>query len=133
MYYLLKSPPSSIQMNKCQSRKTVSTVRPLLAIISSDHHMPFKSCRTKRRDTMQHNTSKRSAQCFCSRILSPFANVSNLLSSITEFIFSTHSASTSPSNTIYFRSFFSVGLLMSRNIQDKRPSVQSRVTGSRVP
>ena len=84
---------------------------------------------------MQYNTvtSNRSAQCFCSRILSPLANVSSLLSSMTEFIFSTHNASTSPSKTIYLRSFFSVGLLMSRNMQDNRPSVQSRVTGSRVP
>lgn len=78
-------------------------------------------------------TSNSKAQCFWSRILSPLASVKSLLSSITEFMFSTHRASTSLSNTMYLRSFLSVGLLISRKIQDSRPSVQSRVTGSSVP
>ena len=79
------------------------------------------------------HTSTKSAQCFCSLILSPLANVNSLLSSITEFMFSTQRASTSPSNRIYLRSFLSVGLLMSLNILDKSPSVQSLVIGSRIP
>ena len=78
-------------------------------------------------------TSNNRAQCFCKRILSPLASVNSLLSSITEFIFSTHRASTSLSKTIYLRSFLSVGLLISRKMQDNNPSVQSLVTGSSVP
>lgn len=46
-------------------------------------------------------TSNSRAQWFCKRILSPLARVRSLLSSITEFIFSTHRASTSPSNRMY--------------------------------
>lgn len=45
--------------------------------------------------------SKSRAQCAWSRMRSPLASVSSLLSSITEFMFSTHKASTSPSNNIY--------------------------------
>ena len=78
-------------------------------------------------------TSNNKAQCFCRRIRSPFARVSNRLSSMTEFMFSTHRASTSPSNTMYLRSFFSVGLFISRKMFESNPSVQSRVFGSRIP
>ncbi len=46
-------------------------------------------------------TSKSNLQWSCSWIRSPFGSVSNLLSSMTEFMFSTQSASTSPSNTMY--------------------------------
>ena len=87
-------------------------------------------CHTKERAI---HTSKRSAQWRCSRIRSPLASVSSRLSSMTEFIFSTQSASTSPSKTKYFRSFLSVGLLMSRKMFDRSPSVQSLVFGSRTP
>lgn len=78
-------------------------------------------------------TSNNIAQCFCRRILSPLARVKSLLSSMTEFMFSTHNASTSPSYTMYFLSFLSVGLLISLKIFERSPSVQSRVTGSRIP
>ena len=65
-------------------------------------------------------TSKSRAQCFCRRIRSPFAKVKRRLSSITEFMFSTHKASTSPSNTMYLFSFLSVGLLISLNEEKER-------------
>ena len=78
-------------------------------------------------------TSKSRAQCFWSRIRSPLARVRSLLSSMTEFMFSTHRASTSPSNRMYFLSFLSVGLLISRKMFDNNPSVQSLVVGSRIP
>lgn len=68
-------------------------------------------------------TSNSSAQCFCSRIRSPLARVSRRLSSITEFIFSTHKASTSPSNRIYFLSSLSVGLLMYRKMELSKPVI----------
>jgi len=42
-------------------------------------------------------TSNSSLQWFCSRMRSPLGSVSSRLSSITEFMFSTHTASTSPS------------------------------------
>ena len=45
----------------------------------------------------------------------------------------TYSASTSPSKTMYFLSGLSDGLLISLNMLDNKPSVQSRVTGSRIP
>ena len=83
--------------------------------------------------TPHRPTSTSSAQCFCSLILSPLASVSNLLSSMTEFMLSTHSVSTSPSNKMYLRSFLSVGLLTSRKMFERRPSVQSRVMGSSTP
>ena len=69
------------------------------------------------------------------RIRSPLGSVSSLLSSITLFMFSTHSASTSESYTMYRRSWrpSGTGLFMSRKMLDNRPSVQSRVTGSRTP
>ena len=78
-------------------------------------------------------TSKSMAQCFCRRIRSPLARVRRRLSSITEFMFSTHNASTSPSYTMYLRSFLSVGRLISRKMFDSRPSVQSLVAGSSMP
>lgn len=58
-----------------------------------------------------------------------------MLSSITEFMFSIHSASTSPSRSMYLRSSLpeSSGRLISRKILLRRPSVQSRVVGSSVP
>jgi len=46
-------------------------------------------------------TSNNNLQYLSKRILSPLINVSNLLSSITEFMFSTHTASTSPSKSIH--------------------------------
>ena len=46
------------------------------------------------------NTSNRSLQWFTRRMRSPFGSVSSLLSSITLFMFSTQSASTSPSKTM---------------------------------
>ena len=54
---------------------------------------------------------------------------------MTEFMFSTHSASTSPSNTMYRASFWSdlSGSFKSRNILDSKPSFQSRVTGFSTP
>ena len=79
------------------------------------------------------STSKSRATCLCRRIRSPLASVNSRLSSITEFMFSTHRASTSPSKTKYFRSFLSVGLLISRNMLDNSPSVQSLVFGSSTP
>jgi hypothetical protein len=45
-------------------------------------------------------TSNSSFTCGCRRMRSPFGSVSSLLSSITLFMFSTHTASTSPSNTM---------------------------------
>ena len=70
-----------------------------------------------------------------SRMRSPLGSVSSLLSSMTEFMFSTHTASTSPSYTMYRRSGLSsgTGLFMSRKMLERRPSVQSRVAGSRLP
>ena len=70
-----------------------------------------------------------------SRIRSPLGSVSSLLSSITEFMFSTHSASTSESYTMYRRSSrpSGTGLFMSRKMFESSPSVQSRVTGSSTP
>ena len=65
-------------------------------------------------------TSNRRAQCFCRRIRSPFAKVKRRLSSITEFMFSTHRASTSPSNTMYLFSFLSVGLLISLQLKKEK-------------
>ena len=43
------------------------------------------------------NVSQIIAQCGCRRMRSPFGSVSRRLSSMTEFMFSTHTASTSPS------------------------------------
>ena len=66
---------------------------------------------------------------------SPFGKVSNLLSSRTEFKFSTHSGSTSPSNIIQWR-FAASPLTLStirRRMAVKSPSVHSRVLGSRLP
>mmetsp|Transcript_10268 Transcript_10268/g.34023 ORF Transcript_10268/g.34023 Transcript_10268/m.34023 type:complete len:332 (-) Transcript_10268:24-1019(-) len=66
---------------------------------------------------------------------SPLGRVSSLLSSITEFMFSTHNASTSPSYTMYLRSSrpSATGLFMSRKMFESSPSVQSRVAGSSTP
>ena len=65
-------------------------------------------------------------------IRSPFAKVSVLLSSSTEFKFSIHTASTGPSRTIHkFSVFFvCVDLL---HIIEKIPSVQSFVATSSLP
>lgn len=52
---------------------------------------------------LSRQTSKSKAQWPCKRIRSPFARVRSLLSSMTEFIFSTQSASTSPSNRMYLQ------------------------------
>mmetsp|Transcript_30427 Transcript_30427/g.76191 ORF Transcript_30427/g.76191 Transcript_30427/m.76191 type:complete len:251 (+) Transcript_30427:6930-7682(+) len=80
-------------------------------------------------------TSKISLTWSTRRMRSPLGSVRSLLSSITEFIFSTHTASTSPSNTTYLHSSLSggSGRLSSRKIFDSKPSVQSRVSGSSVP
>ena len=50
------------------------------------------------------HTSKSSRQWGCKRMRSPFGNVRSLLSSMTLFMFSTQTASTSPSNTRYLAS-----------------------------
>ena len=80
-------------------------------------------------------TSNSSLTWSTKRIRSPFGNVSSLLSSITEFMFSTHTASTSPSKTMYRNSSLSGGngRVSSRKMFDKSPSVQSRVSGSSSP
>lgn len=78
-------------------------------------------------------TSNKRAQWLRSRIRSPLAKVRSLLSSITEFIFSIQRASTSPSNKMYLRSGLSVGLLTSLKMLERRPSVQSLVSGSNTP
>ena len=49
-------------------------------------------------------TSNSNLQWDCRRMRSPLGRVSSLLSSITLFMFSTHTASTSPSNTRYLAS-----------------------------
>ena len=97
---------------------------------------PIFSQKTQHRYSIESDvffTSNNIAQCFWRRIRSPLAKVSSLLSSMTEFMFSTHNASTSPSYTMYFRSFLSVGLLISLKMLERRPSVQSLVIGSRIP
>mmetsp|Transcript_3414 Transcript_3414/g.6493 ORF Transcript_3414/g.6493 Transcript_3414/m.6493 type:complete len:262 (-) Transcript_3414:1159-1944(-) len=82
-------------------------------------------------------TSNNNAHVGCTRIRSPLGRVSNLLSSMTEFIFSTHSASTSPSKRTYLRSrsapSLSDTLLMVRKMLENSPSVQVRVMGSNTP
>lgn len=80
-------------------------------------------------------TSNNNALWGNSRMRSPLANVNSLLSSMTEFMFSIHRASTSPSNNIYFLAglFSGMGLFISRNMLDSRPSVQSLVTRSKKP
>mmetsp|Transcript_33746 Transcript_33746/g.73750 ORF Transcript_33746/g.73750 Transcript_33746/m.73750 type:complete len:202 (-) Transcript_33746:421-1026(-) len=81
-------------------------------------------------------TSKSSLQWSVTRMRSELGSVSSLLSSITEFMFSTHTASTSPSSTIHLRSSLSglgSGLFTSRKMLLSSPSVQSRVSGSITP
>lgn len=69
-------------------------------------------------------TSNNILQNFYNLILSPLINVSNLLSSMTLFMFSTHTASTSPSYKIHLGSSlppdFSLAIL---NVLERRPSV----------
>ena len=60
------------------------------------------------------------------------ARVSILLSSITVFIDSIHSASISPSRTIHW-CWFVVLLEKSRKVTDMSPSFHSRVEGCRKP
>ena len=67
---------------------------------------------------------------------SPFGSVSSLLSSMTLFMFSTHTASTSPSKTIQRTSSSLPGgsaSLFVRKILLSTPSCQSRVAGSMTP
>ena len=80
-------------------------------------------------------TSKSNLQWSTSRMRSPLGRVRSLLSSITEFIFSTHTASTSPSNTIHRTSSRpgGSGLHRVRKWLERTPSVQSRVSGSISP
>lgn len=65
-------------------------------------------------------------------IRSPFARVSVLLSSSTEFKFSIHTASTGPSSTIHINSFF-FNIVDLRQIVENIPSVQSLVATSNLP
>ena len=80
-------------------------------------------------------TSKSSLHQLLSRMRSPFGSVRSLLSSITLFMFSTHTASTSPSKMMYRSSSLpgGRGLAISRKVLESSPSVQSRVSGSRTP
>ena len=60
------------------------------------------------------------------------ASVSILLSSMTVFMDSIHSASMSPSSTIHW-CLLTLLLDMSRKVTDMRPSFHSRVAGWRLP
>lgn len=56
------------------------------------------------------NTSKSKRQCDCRRMRSPLGSVNSRLSSMTLFMFSTQTASTSPSKTKYLASSCTVNL-----------------------
>ena len=82
--------------------------------------------------TSKSCTSNSMRICTLSLMRSEFARHSVMLSSSTVFMFSIHSASIGPSNTVHMRSSVSVATLR-RMMVDARPSVHSCVSSLNSP